>query len=914
VVLIRLVQGARNRGPKLSLCFASVAALCAGLSPAGAQTAHFSGAQSIVAATGLSNPQGIALDASGNVYIADPGNNRVLKETLSSGSYVESTVASSGLNLPTGVAVDTSGNVFIADTANNRILKETPSGAGYTESVVQTTGLNYPLGLAVDPGDNLVITDSGNARVVKETYSAGSYTQSVVLSGPSWPDGVAIDASGDLYICAPYDARVIKLTPDGNAYTVTTNIDIGTIQPEGVAVDAAGNVYIADGNSNRVLKEAFTGGDYPYTQSVLESSGLSKPQAIAIDSSGSLYFNNPTAGVIYKLSQSVGNLATTAVGQPGAPLSMVFAFDAAGSIGTPAVVTQGIAKLDYADAGTGTCTTNGSSHSYAPGDSCTVDVTFTPKMPGARYGAAMLTSGAGGVIATGYLQGVGLGPQVNFPAGVQSSLTLPNTTGLYALAVDAAENLYITKAIVAYDPDNAVLKETWNGSGYTESVIATGLGYPTGIAVDGAGNVYIADQDNYTVYKETPYNGGYSQSIVDNTLGTVGGIAVDGSGNVYIARGGIGIEKETLSNGTYARSEIFYTFFASTIAVDVAGNLYFADGSDSKLLKETPSGNGYVESTIISGYDPFRFAVDSVGNVFFNNGAVIFKETPSGGGYVQSIAAVASLKENDDIAGLAVDQTGNLWYTDSGGDSRMASLWKIDVADPPSLSFASTASGATSSDSPQTVTLANAGNAALTFPIPASGNNPSITPGFTLNDNAASTCPVVGSGASTPGTLAAGASCALAISFVPTALGPVSGSLVLTDNAPNATQTIALQGTGQQGVPAITWAAPSAVSYGTALSSAQLNATAAVPGTFQYNPPAGTVLGAGTQILTASFTPHRQRRLCDCLGDNVIDRQPGDAGRDPGFLSYGRSCGSCGRVYGQCHIDRGQTHRYGDIL
>ena len=169
--------------------------------------------------------------------------------------------------------------------------------------------------------------------------------------------------------------------------------------------------------------------------------------------------------------------------------------------------------------------------------------------------------------------------------------------------------------------------------------------------------------------------------------------------------------------------------------------------------------------------------------------------------------------------------------------------------------------GSTSSDSPQTVTLTNVGNAGLILPIPPSGNNPSVPTNFTLDDNAPSACPVIGSGSPEPGVLAADSSCVLPISFAPTMVGSISGSLALTDNNQNAAapsyavQTISLNGTAIPATPSITWPAPAAITYGTALSSAQLDATTSVPGTFGYSPAAGTVLTAGTQTLSVTFTP-----------------------------------------------------------
>jgi streptogramin lyase len=94
----------------------------------GAQTAQFAGAQSTIPTSTLNYAYGVAVDGSGNVYVANSGFSRVLKETPSSGSYAESTIGS-GLYFPASIAVDGSGNVYIADTDNNRALIETPSGA-----------------------------------------------------------------------------------------------------------------------------------------------------------------------------------------------------------------------------------------------------------------------------------------------------------------------------------------------------------------------------------------------------------------------------------------------------------------------------------------------------------------------------------------------------------------------------------------------------------------------------------------------------------------------------------------------------------------------------------------------------------------------------------------------------------------
>ena len=145
-----------------------------------AQTAHFSGTQITipVPVNTLAYPYQVAVDGSGNVYIADYGScvifgtsPGVLKETPSANGYTESTIGS-GTNCPYGVAVDSSGNVYISDTFNNRVLKETPSGGSYTQTVVAdaaNNGLYYPAGVAVDSSGSVYIADTFNSRVVEAT-------------------------------------------------------------------------------------------------------------------------------------------------------------------------------------------------------------------------------------------------------------------------------------------------------------------------------------------------------------------------------------------------------------------------------------------------------------------------------------------------------------------------------------------------------------------------------------------------------------------------------------------------------------------------------------------------------------------------------------------------------------------------
>ena len=112
------------------------------------------------------SPYAVAVDGSGNVYIDDSYNNRVLKETPSGDSYKQSIVVCCDLSNSSGVAVDGSGNVYVADSGNNHVLKESPSGSSYIQSMIGSD-LEYPYGVAVDGSGNVYIADTGKSRVLR---------------------------------------------------------------------------------------------------------------------------------------------------------------------------------------------------------------------------------------------------------------------------------------------------------------------------------------------------------------------------------------------------------------------------------------------------------------------------------------------------------------------------------------------------------------------------------------------------------------------------------------------------------------------------------------------------------------------------------------------------------------------------
>jgi sugar lactone lactonase YvrE len=772
-----------------------------------AQTAHF-GSQITPFSASFNLPSDVKVDGSGNVFIADSGNNRVLKETPSAGTYTQSTVGS-GLSAPAGLAVDGSGNLYIADEGNNRVVKETPSAGTYTQTTV-ASGLNGPLGVGTDGSGNVYVADTGNNRVVKETLSGGTYGQTILFSnGLNTPNDVKVDGSGNVYIADTGNNRVLKETLSGGTYTQSL-VGSSLSSASGLSLDASDNVYIADTGNARVLKETLSGGTYTQSQ---VGSGLSGPTGVATDGSGDVFIADNGSNRVVEVTVAPPSFGAVPVGSTGGKQTETFTFDTGGSISAPVVLTQGATGLDFKDAGTGSCTTNGTSHTYAAGDSCTVDVTFSPKFAGARNGVVQLATSSGTVVVTAYLEGTGTGPQVNFLPGTESTVASSTTvTQPQGVAVDGSGNVYI-----ADYSNKLVLKMTLSGGSYTPSTLLSsggGLGTPEMVAVDAAGNVYIADSANNRILKETLSGGSYVLSTVASStpdgLNSPSGVAVDGSGNVYVAdTDNNRILKETLADGAYVQTTVPTSTLSTPfgVAVDASGNIYLTDTNHNRVLKETLSGGSYSESTVVStGLDfPVAVEVDGNGNLYiadYNNNRVL-KETVSGSSYVESTVSTSTLLHP---FGVAVDGAGNVYLSDVGNQR----VLKEDLANAPSLGFASTDVGSTSSDSPQTVTLVNIGNAALSLPIPPGGNNPSISTNFTLSSIGSQACPLIASTSSEPGALAAGETCNLPVSFAPTEAGSISGALVLTDtnlNAnPSTTQTINLSGTATNPAPTATQA------------------------------------------------------------------------------------------------------------
>jgi trimeric autotransporter adhesin len=302
-------------------------------------------------------PSGIAMDSSGNMYIADTMNRRIRKITKDG---TVSTIAGNGLyaytgdgsaagvaqlNSPLGTASDSSGNIYIADSANNAVRKI--ASAGTISTVLDSTKVNNPHGLAADSSGNIYIADTGNSRVLKLTSAgtvstvAGTGTDGSSGDGGaatsatlSIPTAVAVDASGNLYIADTGNHRVRKVTSGGIISTFAGTGASGYAGdgasaplahlngPQGVAVDGSGNVYIADTGNYRIRVVASNGTistlagtglpSYSGDSGPAVSAAIGVPVSIAADSSGNVYIAD--SGSRIRLVKKGSGVITTIAG------------------------------------------------------------------------------------------------------------------------------------------------------------------------------------------------------------------------------------------------------------------------------------------------------------------------------------------------------------------------------------------------------------------------------------------------------------------------------------------------------------------------------------------------------------------------------------------------------------------------
>ena len=788
------------------------------------QSAVSMGAERSLYATGSSvnAPYGVAVDAQGDVWTTvSSGTGGVLEIKAVNGVIPASpttvTVASSSVNgYAKGLAFDSAGDLWVADESAGAVKEIVAVGgvipASPTVNVI-ASGVNSPFSLAFDSAGNLWVATQQSGVYIQEFVAVAGVvpvnpTMRVVGSGFFEPTGVAVDASGNVYVADSQNHEVKEMVgvapPAASTPPASPTINVlasGFGFLNGVAVDASGDVWAADAYQG-LYEILAVGGSIPASPAILHLPSLGCALCeddegmynVTIDAHGNVYYTQgDPSGLVNEITPA-GNFGQVPVGTTSGSGTMLFGFLASTKIDAPAVYTQGITGLDFAAASGGTCNTT---TTYTAGQSCTVNVTFKPLAPGARMGVVELTSG-GNLLATAHLYGTGVGPEIVFSPGLQSTLPGPTYASSFNyqfnIAVDAGENVYVP------DTGNSVVaKIPWNGANYGTPIQLpfTGLERPEAVAVDGAGNVFVADTNNSRIV-ELPWNGtSYGTQIVLDSSGLEQpeGIAVDAIGNLFFDDRNARILVEMAWTGSGYGTPTTITAAADLqnptgLAVDANLNVYIADSGDSQVDEIPWNGVSFGTEIVVptSGVDnPQGVAVDGGGDVYVvtEDSNQVF-EVPWNGTAFGALTEVPSNISNEaELTGIAIDSYGNLFVSD-GGDGV---LLELNDSTPPSFNFDSTDVGSVSDDSPNTVTISNIGNASLIF---TSGTNPNYPTDFPVDTSDSSLCT-----SATP--LTEGGSCDVNMDFLPTTTGPLNEDVVITDNDLNvagAMQSIPVSGIG----------------------------------------------------------------------------------------------------------------------
>jgi sugar lactone lactonase YvrE len=436
-------------------------------------------------------PGGLAVDSSGNIFIPDSGTNRVRRLDAMTG--IITTVAGNGflgfsgdgglatsaeLNHPIDVAVDSSGNLFIADEWNS-LIRRVDAAAGIITTVAgngtqgyggdrgpaTSASLNIPRGVAVDSSGNLFIGDSQNYRVRKVdttgtiTTVAGNGTQGFSGDGGpainaelGWPSGVTLDALGNLLIADSINHRIRRVDAvTGIITTVTGNGTPGysgdggpatsasLYNPRMVKLDIAGNLYISDVWNHRIRMiyaasgiittlagngTAGFGGDGGPSTSAM----LNYPYGVVLDNSGHLLIgdssNNRVRRVVLTpaltLSPSSLTFGPQNVGTSSPSQTVTLSNTGSATLSVSSIEASG----DFAQ-------TNNCGSAVAAGGNCTISVTFTPTASGARAGSISIADNASGSPQSVSLSGTGTSTVslVMGPQAMEGNLHLsPGTT------------------------------------------------------------------------------------------------------------------------------------------------------------------------------------------------------------------------------------------------------------------------------------------------------------------------------------------------------------------------------------------------------------------------------------------------------------------------------------------------------
>jgi sugar lactone lactonase YvrE len=557
---------------------------------------------------------GIASDAAGNLYVTDTSNFTVRKVTpggvvttfagaASLAGATDGIGAAARFESPTGIAVAANGDIYVADAVSLKIRKITPAGAvttlagsgasGNANGPGATASFSSPKGIAIDSGGNVYVADMFNNAIRKVTPAGVVSTFAI---GVSFPQYVAVDGSDNIYV--PDRNTIVAITQGGVATTLAGTLNVsgyvdGTgaaarfFGPSGIAVDGSGNVYVADSVNYRIRKVTPAGvvttlagsGTLGSADGTGTAAQFAYPLGIAIDPAGTVYVSEGTNHTIRRISMPAA-VVTLLAGAPAKSGSSDGAGSAARFVQPGGITADSAGNLFVADSNNNTIRS------------------ITPA------GAVSTLAGSPGVM--GSLDGSGSAARFLFPR----SLTTGPDGNMY---VADSSNNRIRKLTTA----GVVTTLAGSSFGSNDGTGASAqFKSPYGIGADNNGNLYVADNGNQTVRKVTPAG---VVTVFAGTTGVTGstdatgaaakfnspaGVAVDGNGDVYVADNGnhtirkitpagvvstlAGSAGSTGSADGIANAARFNS--PSALAVGTDGNLYVTDQGNHTIRKVTQAG------------------------------------------------------------------------------------------------------------------------------------------------------------------------------------------------------------------------------------------------------------------------------------------------------------------------------------
>ena len=550
---------------------------------AGDGSPGFRGDGGPASASRLRTPYGIAVDAAGNLYIADLGNNRIRK--VAADGAISTVPGTDSLLAPRNVVLDTAGSLYISEFNGNRVqhlrtdgVLEIVAGTGVAGfggdgGSATTALLSSPAGLAFDSAGNLYIADSGNSCIRKV---AGGVITTVL--GPdvygnsplNLPTAVAIDGTGDLYIADSGNGRIQFVTPFGIQSTVPG-------AGRDLALDGAGNLYIAGGSylseltSALVLQTLAGDGSYSFRGDggSAASARLSGPVALALDSAGSVYIADRN-NLRIRLVDPTGIISTLAGDGTSGPGNTQLNFPAG-------VAVDDTGAIDIADQN------NDRIQQMTAGIITTLAGTGTPGFNGdglAATATQLLSPGALALAAGHTLYFVDKGNQRVRKLAADGIISTVIQAAAAGVAADQSGNVYVADvslhSIERIDAHGQVTILAGTGTagfaGDGGPAASAQLNAPSGLIVDSQGNLYIADTGNNRI----------RMIGSDGTMRTIAGNgAADFDGD-----------------GGPALSAAFNMPLG--LAVDAAGNLFISDFGNNRVRKLTPAPVASEQTTPLS--------------------------------------------------------------------------------------------------------------------------------------------------------------------------------------------------------------------------------------------------------------------------------------------------------------------------